>query len=587
MVLRMAQPIKRGDVYWLRKKVPLDLRAHEGKTEEKQSLKTRDPAEARVRFAKLNAEIEEKWARLRQGLRSPLSLTHKEAYAIAGEIYREQRERFEREPNGLWMYDLMLQEVAKPKSTSFCFFGGEYGIKARQFAEKMLAKAANPVEVDEYLSRHGLIVDEVSRDKLRKAVIQSKNYANRQIQRIREGDISPDSFTDPYPTSVPEATATETDGVTKLSEAIDDWVAEKTRKDGEWVESSAAANELWARRFQELAGDKPLKDYNKADARNFKKAIRTLPPNFLHKEDFRKLDFIEAVEKAASKKFGSMSDRNVNKILGFVRAFWNWAEGQYDHVPPNPFGKMNLRIKTKARDERDPFTTEQLQKIFDAPLYVGCQSGKYHLTKGDHVPFQESIYWVPLVGLFTGARSGEIIQLLCDDVKFEAGIRYFDIRDDGKREKDDVQQGLKTDSSVRTIPVHPILEKLGFATFVERQRAKGQRLFPDFPKAVDGYYSTAYSPRFRRFLVSIQVKTKKLSFHSFRHSFEDACLNSRIPLEFANALQGHSDGGMADRYGTGLVRIRLLNEEMQKLEYEGLDFSRLIAARSDLGHADS
>ncbi|URK88585.1 tyrosine-type recombinase/integrase [Rhizobium sp. RCAM05350] len=109
-------------------------------------------------------------------------------------------------------------------------------------------------------------------------------------------------------------------------------------------------------------------------------------------------------------------------------------------------------------------------------------------------------------------------------------------------------------------------------------REKGAAPFPDLPKATDGYYSTAFSPRFKRFLENICVKTEKVSFHSFRHSFEDACLNSRIPLEFANALQGHSDGGMADRYGSGIVRVRLLNEEMQKLEYDALDFSRLIAA---------
>jgi integrase len=294
----------------------------------------------------------------------------------------------------------------------------------------------------------------------------------------------------------------------------------------------------------------------------------------MQKEGFKGLSFTKAVEKAKTVEVERMSDRNVNKILGFVRAFWNWAEAQHDDVPINPFGRMNLRVKSKARDERLPFSTSQLQKIFDAPLFAGCKSSKSWLVAGDHVPADQGIYWVPLIGLFTGARAGEIIQLLVDDVKEECGTLYLNVNDDGE------DQNVKTDSSIRTIPVHPVLKKLGFEAFVAAQRKKGSRLFPDFPKAADGYYSTAYSPRFNRFLKDIGVKTDKHTFHSFRHSFEDACTNSRIPLEFTNALQGHSAGGMAARYGTGLVRLRLLNEEMEKLLYEGVDFSRMFAVRN-------
>jgi integrase len=323
----------------------------------------------------------------------------------------------------------------------------------------------------------------------------------------------------------------------------------------------------------ELVGDKPLMDYTKADARTFKQAVMSLPPIYGNKKGFQGLSFTKAVERAKTAEVERMSDRNVNKILGFVRAFWNWAEAEYDDVPGNPFNRMNLRVKSKARDERLPFSMPQLQKILNAPLFTGCKSEKSWLTPGNHVPADQGIYWVPLIGLFTGARAGEIIQLLVDDIKAEGGVLHFNITDDGE------EQEVKTDTSLRTIPVHPILRKLGFEKFVAAQRKKGTRLFPDFPKAADGYYSTAYSPRYKRFLERIDVKMPKITFHSFRHSFEDACLNSRIPIEFTNALQGHAGSGMAARYGTGIVRLRLLSEEMEKLNYEGLDFSRMMAAR--------
>jgi hypothetical protein len=47
--------------------VPEDLRELVGKREEKRSLQTRDPAEAKRRHAEALAEIEQRWANLRAG----------------------------------------------------------------------------------------------------------------------------------------------------------------------------------------------------------------------------------------------------------------------------------------------------------------------------------------------------------------------------------------------------------------------------------------------------------------------------------------------------------------------------------------
>lgn len=574
MVMRMAQPIKRGGIYWLRKRVPDDLQSILGKREEKFSLKTRDPAEARILFARATAEIEERWSNLRRGR---MSLTHKQAWAVAGEIYREFVVAHEDDPRGALSELLFARGALKPGSIKVMTAGSNPDM-AKAMLEKMRARADTPPEIKAYLDRRGWVLDAESMERLTKSVREAMLQGREQVERYREGDYRADPEASRFPKMEPQLAAKNGAVVssTSLSKAIAGWVKEKTRKNGDWVDSSADANELWASRFKELVGDKFLKDCSKADARAFKEAVMSLPPNFMQKEGFKGLSFNKAVEKARTIDVERMSDRNVNKILGFVRAFWNWSESQYDDVPANPFGGMNLRVKSKARDERLPFSSQQLQKIFDAPLFTGCKSPKSWLVAGDHIPADQGIYWVPLIGLFTGARAGEIIQLSVDDVKEEDGILYLNVTDDGE------DQNVKTASSIRTIPVHPTVKALGFEKFVQAQRKKGGRLFPDFPKAADGYYSTAYSPRFNRFLKDIGVKTDKHTFHSFRHSFEDACTNSRIPLEFTNALQGHSAGGMAARYGTGLMRLRLLEEEMQKLHHDGLDLTKMFAVRQDL-----
>lgn len=82
MPLAMSRPWKhpKTGIYQLRKAVPEDLRKLVGKREEKVSLQTRDPAEAKVRHAKALAELEARWANLRAG---PVPLTEREAHRFA------------------------------------------------------------------------------------------------------------------------------------------------------------------------------------------------------------------------------------------------------------------------------------------------------------------------------------------------------------------------------------------------------------------------------------------------------------------------------------------------------------------------
>ncbi|WP_375454385.1 DUF6538 domain-containing protein [uncultured Methylobacterium sp.] len=88
MPLMMARPSKHPTtgVYQFRRVVPEDLRALVGKREEKRSLKTKDPEEAKRRFVEVLQEIEAKWAALRAG---PKDLTEREAHQLAEPVYEE------------------------------------------------------------------------------------------------------------------------------------------------------------------------------------------------------------------------------------------------------------------------------------------------------------------------------------------------------------------------------------------------------------------------------------------------------------------------------------------------------------------
>ena len=69
MILMTANPWKHPDCgfYWFRRRVPDDLRALVGKREERVSLGTREPTEAKRRHALKSVEVEQRWANLRRG----------------------------------------------------------------------------------------------------------------------------------------------------------------------------------------------------------------------------------------------------------------------------------------------------------------------------------------------------------------------------------------------------------------------------------------------------------------------------------------------------------------------------------------
>jgi len=75
MPLPMTRPWKhpKTGLYWLRKRVPDELQELVGKREEKFSLRTRNPDEAKRLHAQALLDLERRWEKLRKGVRPLLS----------------------------------------------------------------------------------------------------------------------------------------------------------------------------------------------------------------------------------------------------------------------------------------------------------------------------------------------------------------------------------------------------------------------------------------------------------------------------------------------------------------------------------
>ncbi|MBJ6988861.1 site-specific integrase [Devosia sp. MC521] len=553
----------RKGVYYHRASVPLDIRDTYPKTEEVFSLKTKDPREAVKLVRKAAAEVDARFDEHRRRQNAMVTmrdeLTDAELKAVEQAYYVHLLEEDDQRRDG-GFYDGEMLELPAPTFDEYAE-NVAFGLKlAEHYLPRRASSEFYDDEADEVLSWDGFDISlsksSISRKKVVAAIQRAEIKAYKDIALRNQGEL--------IDTPVVDTPVVRRASGVMLSDAAKAWVADK--RPG-WTDKTAKANEVAIGWFIDLVGDRFLGGYTKADGRAFKAALQALPANWTKQPQLKGLSFSKAVEKSAQLGLEPMSLKNAAKNMQFVGAFWTWAEGNYDEVSGSPMVKLSLP-KSSARDERDAFTSDDLAAIFSAPLYRGCLSLHNWKQKGNVVPVDSGRYWVPLVGLYTGARLAEIVQLNVEDVRFEGDVAYLSLMP-GAEEGDD--RRVKNANARRNIPIHSQLVAAGFLEFVQRATSgKQKRLFPDIDKAADGTYSSAFSKWFGNFLKACGVKTKKNSFHSFRHTFEDACRAGGVPMEYINAIQGHAQGGEADRYGNGGYPVALLKAQIEKVRLVSL-----------------
>jgi len=115
------------------------------------------------------------------------------------------------------------------------------------------------------------------------------------------------------------------------------------------------------------------------------------------------------------------------------------------------------------------------------------------------------------------------------------------------------------------VPIHPILEKLGFLDDVMAMREAGHgRLFPPLELSEDRYTGNFSKWRGRYGRKHITADRAKC-FHSFRHAFADALRDTECLESPSIRLVGHSMDGTFNRYGLG-AQLKMLNAVMIKVE---------------------
>jgi integrase len=224
----------------------------------------------------------------------------------------------------------------------------------------------------------------------------------------------------------------------------------------------------------------------------------------------------------------------------------------------NPFAGFDYkRFAAKEgvedKEARLPFNKAELKRIFSSeegvvsPQVVKLQGGGGYYAR----------VWLPAIALLSGARLDEIGSLTVHDV-IAGPIPHFKVR-----------RG-KTHSSVREVPLHPELIRIGFLQYVDAIKKAGhQSLWPDMKS---GSQKTKNSEVLGKWFNNYLHKALKLPstvvFHSFRHTFKDFCRDALIPREIHHAISGHEDSeqqNVGDTYGLGFS-IGTKHKEISKIK---------------------
>jgi len=345
-----------------------------------------------------------------------------------------------------------------------------------------------------------------------------------------------------------------------LGELVEEFKSDPNRKD--MRKKVELDYNLLFRVMDEVIGlDRRLKDVDRSDCRAVRELLIRLPSNST--KLYGNLTFAEAAEQGAKDARAVLSGTTVNSYLHKMSALFNYAVAE-ERMDKNPARKLGLEGFEHNEEDRKPFSTQQLEKIFAAPIFTGCENEGRGWSKPGAKRPKGTKFWVPLIGLYQGMRLNEICQLGIDDFAWEDGVSFFYVRptENGSR--------VKTEAGRRKVPLHPRLEAIGFVDYHSEQKKRGtERLFPDLKRDSRGYYSDGFQKWFSRLLEKQSASAERTSFHSFRHNWRDAMRNAGVPQERVRLIGGWKRTATDEHYGSNLP-LQEVRIEIAKITYAGV-----------------
>lgn len=326
----------------------------------------------------------------------------------------------------------------------------------------------------------------------------------------------------------------------------------------------------------QFEGDHPIGEIDSELLRRFRDVhLSRMPANENRvRAKFGTRSMTQSVEAVANTDWPRMSADERDMRMKWIARMFQWAHEQ-KWIKDDPCtGLRKESVLTKAqrtraqiqRPSREEFTEEELAKIFGAPWF---KTGQGEKTKaGTYRTFQPFHYWLPLLGLCTGARINELAQLHLDDVGQDGDVWYIDIN----RKTED--KSLKNEWSARKVPLHSRLIELGFVEWCAALREAGyKRLFPELSWNPTNRYAKDPIRVMSQYLESLGMPRDGTKvFHSFRHGINNALQKqTSMPDWMRKRFMGHEPGsGVNERHYLSDPLPSAMSPFLEKMEMKSL-----------------
>ncbi|MER9689674.1 site-specific integrase [Mesorhizobium sp. M0139] len=544
--------------------MPADIALLTGRREVNKTLGTKDPEEAKRKYAEVLSEFEHEWAQLRLGNRSvngtdsgrpsaagvdalPPRLTDREAHLFATAVHDEWIARFQENPSeqlhwhtelygGMWKrYPLPSTDPVSGVEGIADPIPGTMPIE-NVFWKSMRAGCVSRAE--DILDKNGFSDDPWSIHKTARAVGAALQRASLTLQRLERGEFEPEeepgwlhrpANAQPIDGRSPKtAAAKESTDAATLTGLVDGW----------WKESKAAGRK-----------QSTYESYRDA----FAYLVR-----FLRHNDASKVTAKDVIAfknhrlSTPSPKTGKMVSAKTVKDsnLSALKVVFGWgvANGLVGH---NPATGVTLKVGKPARHRSKGFSDEEAKTILSGALSHerGQENPKTFAAKR----------WIPWLCAFTGARVGELAQLRKQDVTLRGDVWVIRITPEA---------GTVKTNEAREVPLHQQVIDLGFPAFVQEAASGHLFLKVDPPENVRGALR-GLKNRLAEFGRTFVPDPNVAPNHGWRHRFKTVGMEAGIPPRILDAIQGQAARTVADTYGE--VTLKTMAAELAKLGIYSLD----------------
>lgn len=605
---------RRKNIYYLRIRIPTDIRHLVGRREIKHSLKTTDKRQAKTISRIKAAEIERAFCKLRLGRET---MTDNQLKRLSDKLLSEILDRTERaRQSGTEVWELPPEEWPEGYLTDVPY--GVYVLDAslsRERTEGRLNLAVRSLEsrvkelrtelrLNKYSTTtrqtakrraeiEGIQVPpaswflhpehEQNNDEDEGVPIESLPAAQQKKLLRREKKLS-----EPLKSTWNERPTPEFGAVCRIvaQTLLEAYEIEIERIGGLYgtdrqmradtrlmmAAKSYTLNELWNSFKEQRTTEGKWTATTLEKYEGFVKAInRTLGEDF----DFSVFEDPDLVtglikklkEYRSTRTSRKWSDTSVNDCIVFLSTLHKYARlGRRFGIVYNPF--ESRQIIEQDSKQREAFTPDELKSIW---------SGLNRLKTRR----EADKYWTVVLMLYTGARIGEVCQLRLDDIEQVGTHQIIHFRHKpelGQTLKHAIRKGIKTSGDVeRVVPIHPHLKKLGFFEYLESLRKLGEeKLFPR-EKRTNNRSGVLMAKKIKTFLQRSIGKDTNKSAHFFRHTmitwFNQNCDMSGTQERVFKAMVGHASESNVigpditwDNYG-GEITLQQMFTLIKRLNY--------------------